>query len=139
MEQDFLERQIRRMAQLDNFPKFDPEAEGELVIIAGKHGRSEAHLRGVIEEIMSVWTTCPKPSELRSLLLLGSDEPVNLKCKDCGGSGWKIIERNGISGAARCQCGSVPRHTGESVPFDREAAKQAFQEWFPDETKDSVN
>jgi|SRR5579872_1999087 len=25
-------------------------------------------------------------------------------CPDCGGSGWKIVERDGVSGAERCEC-----------------------------------
>jgi len=28
-------------------------------------------------------------------------------CKICGGSGWKIIERGGLSGADRCECSFV--------------------------------
>ena len=30
-------------------------------------------------------------------------------CPVCGGSGWKIIERDGISGAEKCECASVDR------------------------------
>jgi DNA replication protein DnaC len=30
-------------------------------------------------------------------------------CKDCGGTGWKIIERAGLSGADRCQCSFARR------------------------------
>jgi len=30
-------------------------------------------------------------------------------CPICGGSGWKIIEREGISGAEKCECGNVGR------------------------------
>lgn len=28
-----------------------------------------------------------------------------MACEKCGGSGWRIIERDGISGAERCDCG----------------------------------
>jgi DNA replication protein DnaC len=28
----------------------------------------------------------------------------DLNCKICGGTGWKIIERGGLSGADRCEC-----------------------------------
>ncbi len=31
-------------------------------------------------------------------------------CKICGGSGWKIIERAGLSGADRCQCSFATRN-----------------------------
>jgi len=114
---DFREQQICRMGGLDDFPKFQPEAEGELVIVAGRFGRSEAHLRGVIDEIMAVWTKCPKPAELRALLDRDREEKVDVNCPLCQGSGWKIIEVEGNSGAARCHCGSIPRPPGGSLPY----------------------
>jgi DNA replication protein DnaC len=30
-------------------------------------------------------------------------------CSICGGSGWKIVEREGISGAEKCECANVGR------------------------------
>src|ERR1700674_5498648 len=30
-------------------------------------------------------------------------------CEKCGGSGWKIVEREGISGAERCECAGEGR------------------------------
>jgi DNA replication protein DnaC len=30
-------------------------------------------------------------------------------CPDCGGSGWKIVEREGVSGAERCECAKEGR------------------------------
>jgi len=30
-------------------------------------------------------------------------------CSSCGGSGWKIVERDGISGAERCECANEGR------------------------------
>jgi len=30
-------------------------------------------------------------------------------CAVCGGSGWKIVERDGVSGAEKCECASVGR------------------------------
>ena len=32
-----------------------------------------------------------------------------LVCPHCGGSGWKIVERDGASGAERCDCRSIDR------------------------------
>src|ERR1039457_5529250 len=37
--------------------------------------------------------------------------PTETVCPDCGGSGWKIIERAALSGAGRCDCG-----LGETAP-----------------------
>jgi DNA replication protein DnaC len=33
-------------------------------------------------------------------------------CVHCGGTGWKIVERDGMSGAARCECFSTGRNDG---------------------------
>ncbi len=33
-------------------------------------------------------------------------------CPKCGGTGWKIIERAGLSGAEKCDCGGVHRSEG---------------------------
>src|SRR4051812_17581373 len=30
-------------------------------------------------------------------------------CPKCGGTGWIIVERDGISGADRCDCGKLKR------------------------------
>jgi DNA replication protein DnaC len=35
--------------------------------------------------------------------------PSGTVCPDCGGSGWKILERGGLSGAERCECVSGER------------------------------
>ena len=34
------------------------------------------------------------------------------KCPICGGTGWKIVERAGMSGATKCDCGSTQRNDG---------------------------
>ena len=35
--------------------------------------------------------------------------PTETVCPDCGGSGWRIVERAGLSGAERCDCVSIER------------------------------
>jgi hypothetical protein len=51
---------------------------------------------------------CPKPVDIydhfnpRPGEYLGA--PQNTGCPLCGGSGWRIVERKGISGAKRCGC-----------------------------------
>src|SRR5215831_15454040 len=46
-------------------------------------------------------------------------EPV---CPDCGGSGWKIVEREGASGAERCEC----RHAARAVLIEERASIPAL-------------
>lgn len=114
--QKFAEKQVKRLAGLDDFPRFAPEAEAELVIMARKYGRSDAHVLAVFDEVMCVYTKCPKPSELRHLLDRDRGEFSDVNCIFCAGSGWKIVEKEGISGAMRCSCGSVPVRTGTTPP-----------------------
>ncbi len=114
--QKFAEKQVRRLGGLDDFPKFAPDAEAELVIMARKYGRSDAHVLAAFDEIISGWTKCPKPSELRHLLDRDRGEFSDVNCIFCAGSGWKIVEKEGISGAARCSCGSIPVRTGTTPP-----------------------
>jgi DNA replication protein DnaC len=40
----------------------------------------------------------------------------HMVCEKCGGSGWRIVERDGVSGAERCDCGPA------ETPPDYEAA-----------------
>jgi len=39
-----------------------------------------------------------------------------VKCPDCGGRGWIIIERGGLSGAERCSCSKPPVVPGADDP-----------------------
>jgi DNA replication protein DnaC len=47
-------------------------------------------------------------------------------CPHCGGTGFKIIERAGLSGAEKCDCGAVARvdelHGGSRIPPNYETA-----------------
>lgn len=36
-------------------------------------------------------------------------EATAAQCENCGGSGWKIVERDGVSGAERCDCVRIGR------------------------------
>jgi len=35
--------------------------------------------------------------------------PIETVCAECGGSGWKIVEKDGLSGAERCDCAFANR------------------------------
>ena len=45
---------------------------------------------------------------------------ANPNCPHCSGTGWKIVERAGLSGAVRCDCGESERperlYTGAQIP-----------------------
>jgi DNA replication protein DnaC len=53
-------------------------------------------------------------------------------CPLCGGSGWKIVEREGVTGAERCECAKEGRserleETAGIPPLYREASFDSFQ------------
>jgi len=53
-------------------------------------------------------------------------------CPHCGGSGWKIVERDGISGAEKCECAKEGRserlEEGAAIPLlYRNASFDSFQ------------
>jgi len=53
-------------------------------------------------------------------------------CGNCGGSGWKIVEREGVSGAERCECAKEGRSerleaTAGIPPLYRNASFDNFQ------------
>src|SRR5580658_4596750 len=58
--------------------------------------------------------------------------PTETVCPDCGGSGWKIIERADLSGAQRCDCvfGERARRLEENAaipPLYRNASFRQFR------------
>jgi len=124
ISKDFTEKQIRRFGGLDDYPRWSPEGEAELVIVGRKFSRCEAHLQTIADEVIAIWTKCPKPSELRSLLERDHSDFVDPQCVFCAGSGWKIVEKDGVSGAARCPCGSVPPRPGLAPPWPEEDTRK---------------
>jgi DNA replication protein DnaC len=53
-------------------------------------------------------------------------------CPNCGGSGWKIVERDGVSGAEKCECSKEGRserleETAGIPPLYRSASFDSFQ------------
>jgi DNA replication protein DnaC len=52
-------------------------------------------------------------------------------CSECGGTGWKILEREGVSGAERCECAKEARserleETAGIPPLYRNASFDSF-------------
>jgi len=101
---------VRRLSGLNYYPP-DDEAVA-LLIKAMQNAPSVAAGEAFVEH----WTLtlrnreCPKPGDICDHFkpkpstgeYLGA--PRNTGCPICGGSGWLIVERNGSSGAKKCQC-----------------------------------
>ena len=49
-------------------------------------------------------------------------------CKICGGTGWKIVERAGLSGAERCECSYATRNLAikenSRIPLNYQQAQE---------------
>lgn len=61
-----------------------------------------------------------------------SNKMADADCPLCGGTGWKIVERAGLSGAERCTCGSASRtrnarENSNIPPNYRHASFDTFQ------------
>ena len=49
-------------------------------------------------------------SRIPTAILSASPNMPDANCKICGGTGWKIVERAGLSGAERCECSYATRN-----------------------------
>lgn len=108
---EFAKRQLRRMSGLDGFPQ-EPEAAEELL-----KAMMTFPIERDAEEFVTDWIArnpvCPKPSNLRRTTGPEQREWVpswaekKPQCPTCSGTGWRIVERNGMSGAQRCACTEV--------------------------------
>jgi hypothetical protein len=102
-------REIQRMRQLDGYPRFsgDETAENELVLAACRQASELRHIEQAINRIMSAgeWTRCPLPHELAAAVY-AQTPPREFGCKQCGGTGWRIVVRGDLSGAEKCGCRS---------------------------------
>jgi hypothetical protein len=74
-----------------------------------KHAQSEDHASRIIDYLMeSRWR--PTPVQIHEAAeQVPVDRPAQLtapkaNCVMCGGSGWKIVERGGLTGATECAC-----------------------------------
>ena len=53
-------------------------------------------------------------------------------CKICDGTGWKIVERGGLSGAERCECSYATRnhsHQGKLAHSSQLSARDSFEQF----------
>ena len=101
-----LKAQISRLGQMRGYPR-EPPALRELVL-ALRTASTLEQATGVITALLEQATTetwCPMPGDIQrvcnALRLPFLPDPA---CGTCDGSGWRIVERGGLSGADRCTC-----------------------------------
>ena len=96
---------VRRMGQLEDYPKFLPVAEAELARTAITYAKDLKHLERVITQVIEEDQICPRPMALRNLLARPEESDIPRGCSRCNGSPWVTVALpNGISAASRCDC-----------------------------------
>jgi len=121
---EFAAKQIKRMAQMKNYPRGEDgeEARKELVKAlqtAASEDQAKAVIAGYVEHATGD-TPCPFPGEIRKAVKSMQDEtrPDPL-CHICGGDGWRSITRGGYHGSERCACWAprpAPTFEGVALP-----------------------
>jgi len=101
-------KQIKRLAQMKNYPRGEEEALKELAK-AMQTAKSEEQAIAVISEVLATATPdtrCPMPHDIRAACkALQLDPQPDPNCQFCRDTpGWRIIIRAGLSGATRCTC-----------------------------------
>ena len=110
--ESFLKAQIKRLAAYHGYQ----DSKHELLRVLKTHAVSDEHAERIVTLILDTrrpnengYLSCPAPAEMIDYAVLAPASPHKLKdpnprCSLCGGYGWKITERNGISAAERCCC-----------------------------------
>lgn len=114
-------KQIKRLAQMKNYPRGEDEAQKELAR-ALQSAKSLEQATGIITEILALATAdtrCPMPGEIRAACkALQLDPQPDPLCTICGGDGWRTIMRGGLSGSERCRCWAPrPAQEWDRVPL----------------------
>lgn len=105
-----IKKQVKRLRSLprkeDERPWADvaPEFERVLQTVA----ENDEHAQRIADFVIDSSRFCPSPIELRELADSVAGKRPELRpdpdCQLCGGHGQKIVERDGLTGAARCDC-----------------------------------
>jgi hypothetical protein len=112
-----LKKQIARLKAYHGFE----DLRGELLRVLWQQAHSDEHSERIVTEIIdtrrpseSGFISCPLPSELIDYARnVPPEKPpavrdADPRCAVCRGTGWRIIQRDGLSGAEMCGC----RRTG---------------------------
>lgn len=125
MTRDFCKKQIGRLESLPYFPRTS-EGIGELIDRLLKVARDEEHAKATVTTLCD-WSTCPTPHDLARVaweLDSERDQGASAGCAKCNGTGFRVIERNGISAAAPCSC--APKPKVEAAPEKPAAQKSGL-------------
>lgn len=103
-------RQLRRLAGL---PGTDERKDiiPEVLAMLWRQADDESHAKRAVDLLLQRSRFFPTPAEIKLACDETRVEPFaawkpNLEpCPDCGGSGWRTVERGGYSAAKRCECG----------------------------------
>jgi hypothetical protein len=98
---------VLRLAGLEKFPMV--EAAQDELVKAMMQAPSEAIAAQFVSDWIREGRKCPKPGDLWKTFRpppMRNSPPVNTGCSICGGTGWRIVERQGFSAATRCLCHS---------------------------------
>jgi hypothetical protein len=107
-----LKIQLKRLAGYYGYQ----DVKFELLRVLGKHAASDEHAERIVTLILDTrrpnengFLTCPTPAELIDYAAqvpstTGQMRLPDRNCTMCLGSGWRVVERKGISGADRCPC-----------------------------------
>jgi hypothetical protein len=107
-------KQVMRLGQLMGFPRDNAPALEDMVAAFEKMAESKEESEACVAAFMEnadASTRCPLASQVRRWFNeFGSQKQKEESrrrtstCGRCGGTGFRIIERGGLTGAAECEC-----------------------------------
>jgi hypothetical protein len=107
-----IKAQVKRLAAYYGYEEF----KHELVRVLKSRARSNEHVERIVTHILDTrrpnehgFSSCPTPAEMIDYVAhvapsLNQLRNPDKNCSICCGSGWRITERQRLSGAERCQC-----------------------------------
>lgn len=107
---DLAKKQIRRLSGQPFF-KADEFAMRELVDTLVAVAEDDGHAQSIVSECLGLVDederpVCAAPQDIKRIAFQTRRTELRpqAECPRCSGSGWRVRERNGFSGAERCDC-----------------------------------